>query len=195
MVTFKFRTSGDLKQAMHRGYVITPNKGEFIIIPSDFHIQEFEELIEVIEYHIKFHNDFEYNPIYFYLCPIEVNTEVIRKITRELFSINVKSQDEDLIYDFYPSIISSAIFLITQLEISKESPIYIITDDIIQEILENLPDVYHKLKSYYQDLLEALHNYDITKIDCYNIYNTLFENNNENSEKSIFNQISHRSTW
>ena len=175
MVTFKFKTVEDLKQAMHRENVITPNKKEFVIIPSDFQLREFEELIEVIEYQIEGHNGFEYNPIYFYLCPQEINTEVIREITRELFSINVQSQDEDLIYDFYPSIIGSSIFLITQLKISKESPIYIITEDIIQEILENLQDVDPKLKSYYQDLLEALHNYDITKIDCYNTYNTLFE--------------------
>lgn len=181
MVTFKFRTSGDLKQAMHRGHVITPNKGEFIIIPSDIHLQEFEELIEVIEYHIKFLNNDIYYPFYFYLCPPEVNTEIIRGITRTLLQIDVKSLDEDLIYDFYPSIIGSSIFLIVQLEISKESPIYIITEDIIQEILKNLQEqnVYPILELYYQDLLESLHNYDITKINCYNIYNTLFENNNE----------------
>lgn len=184
MVTFKFRTSEDLKQAMHRGYVITPNKGEFIIIPSDIHLQEFEELIEVIEYHIKFLNNDTYYPFYFYLCPPEVNTEIIRGITRTLFPIDVKSLDEDSLYNLYTSIIGSSIFLIVQLEISKESPIYLLTEDIIQKILKNLQevqdDVYPSLKFYYQDLLESLHNYDITKIDCYNIYNTLFENNNEN---------------
>lgn len=188
MVTFKFKTVRDLKQAMHKKNVVTPNKREFTIIPSDFQLREFEELIEVIEYQIEGHKGFEYNPLYFYLCPQEINTEVIREITRELFSINVQSQDEDLIYDFYPSIIGSAIFLITQLKISKESPIYIITEDIIQEIIENLSNLqdsynnltpsYHNLTpliSYYQDLLESLHNYDITKIDCYNTYKNLFE--------------------
>lgn len=122
MVTFKFKTVEDLKQAMHKKHVITPNKREFVIIPSDFQLRELEKLIEVIEYQIKSHNDIEYNPFYFYLCPIEIITEVIREITRKLISIDVKSQDEDLIYDFYPSIISSSIFLITQLEIVKDSP-------------------------------------------------------------------------
>lgn len=177
MVTFKFNTIENLKQAMHRGYVITPNKGEFTIIPSDIHLQEFEELIEVIEYHVKYNEDF-YNPYYFYLCPPEVNTEIIQGMTRTLLQIDVKSQDEDSIYDFYPSIIGSSIFLIVQLEISKESPIYLLTEDVTQKILENLkeiPDISPKLILYYQDLLESLHNYDITKIDCYDIYNTLFE--------------------
>lgn len=178
MVTFKFRTIEDLRQAMHRGYVITPNNGEFTIIPSDIHLQEFEKLIEVIEYHIKFLNNDIYIPFYFYLCPPEVNTDIIQGITRILLQIDVKSQDEDSIYNFYPSIIGSSIFLIVQLEISKESPIYLLTENIIQKILENLPDI--QVKLYYQELLESLHNYDITKIDCYDIYNTLFENNNEN---------------
>lgn len=177
MVTFKFNTIENLKQLMHRGYVITPNKGEFTIIPSDIHLQEFEELIEVIEYHFKYFDGF-YNPFYFYLCPPEVNTEIIQGITRTLLQIDIKSQDEDSIYDFYTSIIGSSIFLIVQLEISKESPIYLLTESIIQKILENLqeiPDISPKLKLYYQDLLESLYNYDITKIDCYDIYNTLLE--------------------
>lgn len=177
METFKFRTIEDLKQAMHRGYVITPNKGEFIIIPSDIHLQEFEELNEVIEYYIKFLNNDIYYPFYFYLCPPEVHTEIIRGITRTLFPIDVKSMDEDSLYTLYTSIIGSSIFLIVQLEISKESLIYLLTENIIQEILKNLQeqDGYPNLKLYYQDLLESLHNYDITKIDCYNLYNTLFE--------------------
>lgn len=177
MVTFKFKTLENLKQAMHRGDVITPNKGEFTIIPSDIHLQEFEELIQVIEYHFKYFEGF-YNPFYFYLCPPEVNTEIIQGMTRTLLQIDVKSQDEDSIYDFYTSIIGSSIFLIVQLEISKESPIYLLTENIIQEILKNIWDVQDinpSLKFYYQDLLESLHNYDITKIDCYDIYNTLFE--------------------
>lgn len=178
MVTFKFRTIENLKQAMHRGDVITPNKGEFTIIPSDIHLQEFEELIEVIEYHVKFLYDDFYYPFYFYLCPPEVNTEIIQGMTRTLLQIDVKSQDEDSIYDFYTSIIGSSIFLIVQLEISKESPIYLLTENVTQKILENIRDVQDinpSLIIYYQDLLESLHNYDITKIDCYDIYNTLFE--------------------
>lgn len=176
MVTFKFRTLEDLRQAMHRGYVITPNKGEFIIIPSDIHLQEFEELNKVIEYYIKFLNNDIYYPFYFYLCPPEVNTEIIRRITRTLLQIDVKSLDEDSIYTLYTSIIGSSIFLIVQLEISKESPIYLLTEDIIQKILKNLQEVHYYpiLELYYQDLLESLHNYDITKIDCYNLYNTYF---------------------
>lgn len=186
MVHLKFKTIEETKQAMQNGYVLTPTTDEFLIIPSDEYIPQFEGLIPTWEFYIKGRkddqgNNFEYFPIYFYICHKDITTQVIREITKKLLSIDVKSQDEDSIYDFYPSIIGSAIFLITQLEISKESPIYLLTEDIINKILENIhmglnPTlISSSLISYYKDLLKALHNYDITKTDCYNTYKTLFE--------------------
>lgn len=185
MEHLKFKTVDDLKQAMQNGYVLTPTTDEFLIIPSDEYIPQFEGLIPIWEFYILDRkddqgNNFKYFPIYFYICHKDITTQVIREITKLLLTIDTQSEDADNIYDIYLSHLGAAIYLIKQLEISKESPLYLLTEDIIQKIYQNIPniDLNPNIGSYYKDLLEALHNYDITKLDSYNNnYKTLFEDN------------------